>query len=107
MHPHQILNAIADLPRIPLAHKNTPLEEMPRLRTAIAESMDADIDAVPPLFIKRDDTTGFAFGGNKARHMEFLFAHLIERGIDTIININHYDSNNARLAAAASPPRPA
>ena len=102
MQPHQILNAIADLPRINLAHKNTPFEEMPRLRAAIAESMDADISAVPPLFIKRDDTTGFAFGGNKARHMEFLFAHLIERGIDTIININHYDSNNARLAAAAS-----
>ncbi|MCY4475637.1 MAG: pyridoxal-phosphate dependent enzyme [Chloroflexi bacterium] len=102
MHPHQILNAIADLPRIPLAHKNTPIEEMPRLRAAIAESMDSDITAVPPLFIKRDDTTGFAFGGNKARHMEFLFAHLIERGIDTIVNINHYDSNNARLAAAAS-----
>ena len=102
MHPDQILNAIADLPRINLAHKNTPFEEMPRLRAAIAESMDADISAVPPLFIKRDDTTGFAFGGNKARHMEFLFAHLIERGIDTIININHYDSNNARLAAAAS-----
>ncbi len=102
MHPHQILNAIADLPRIPLARKNTPFEEMPRLRAAIAESMDAEISAVPPLFIKRDDTTGFAFGGNKARHMEFLFAHLIERGIDTIVNINHFDSNNARLAAAAS-----
>ncbi len=102
MHPHRILNAIADLPRIPLARKNTPFEEMPRLRAAIAQSMDADISAVPPLFIKRDDTTGFAFGGNKARHMEFLFAHLIERGIDTIVNINHYDSNNARLAAAAS-----
>ena len=102
MHPQTIIDAINTLPRIPLAHKNTLLEEMPRLRAAIAESMDADIDAVPPLFIKRDDTTGFAFGGNKARHMEFLFAHLIERGIDTIVNINHYDSNNARLAAAAS-----
>ena len=102
MHPHQILNAIDNLPRIPLARKNTPFEEMPRLRAAIAQSMDADISAVPPLFIKRDDTTGFAFGGNKARHMEFFFAHLIERGIDTLVNINHYDSNNARLIAAAA-----
>ena len=74
---------------------------MPRLRAALAESMDANIHAVPRLFIKRDDTTGFAFGGNKARHMEFLFAHFIERGIDTIVNINHYDSNNARLVAAS------
>ena len=102
MLPHAILNAIDNLPRIPLARKNTPFEEMPRLRAAIAQSMDADISDVPPLFIKRDDTTGFAFGGNKARHMEFFFAHLIQRGIDTLVNINHYDSNNARLIAAAA-----
>ena len=101
MTPQTILNSIAELPRIPLARKNTPFEEMPRLRAAIAESMDADIEAVPQLFIKRDDTTGFAFGGNKARHMEFLFAHFIERDNDTIVNINHYDSNNARFVAAA------
>ena len=101
MNPQTILDSISDLPRIQLAHKNTPFEEMPRLRAAIAESMDADIDAVPQLFIKREDTTGFAFGGNKARHMEFLFAHFIERGIDTIVNINHYDSNNARFVAAS------
>ncbi len=101
MQPQTILDSIAELPRIKLARLNTPFEEMPRLRDAIAESMGADVDVVPRLFIKRDDTTGFAFGGNKARHMEFLFAHLIERGIDTIVNINHYDSNNARLVAAS------
>ena len=101
MNPQTILDRIAELPRIQLARKNTPFEEMPRLRAAIADSMDTDISAVPPLFIKRDDTTGFAFGGNKARHMEFMFAHFIERGIDTVVNINHYDSNNARMIAAA------
>ena len=102
MQTQTILDSIAELPRIQLARKNTPFEEMPRLRVAIADSMDADIDSVPPLFIKRDDTTGFAFGGNKARHMEFMFAHFLERGVDTIINTNHYDSNNARFIAAAS-----
>ena len=101
MQTQTILNRINTLPRIKLAHKNTPFEEMPGLRAAIAESMHVGIDAAPRLFIKRDDATGFAFGGNKARHMEFLFAHLIERGIDTIVNINHYDSNNARLVSAA------
>ena len=101
MQPQTILNAIAEIPRIQLARKNTPFEEMPRLRAAIAESMNAELDAVPQLFIKREDTTGFAFGGNKARHMEFLFAHFVERGIDTIVNINHYDSNNARFVAAS------
>ena len=101
MQTETILDSIAELPRIKLARLNTPFEEAPRLRAAIADSMDEDVDAVPRLFIKRDDATGFAFGGNKARHMEFLFAHLIERGFDTIVNINHYHSNQARFVAAS------
>ena len=102
MKTQTILDRIDELPRIKLAYLNTPFEEAPNLRAAIANSMDADVDAVPQLFIKRDDATGFAFGGNKARHMEFLFAHLIERGFDTIVNINHYHSNQARFVAASS-----
>ncbi|MXZ02638.1 MAG: pyridoxal-phosphate dependent enzyme, partial [Chloroflexi bacterium] len=101
MNNQTILDRIAELPRIKLARLCTPFEEAARLRTAIAESMDADVDAVPRIFIKRDDATGFAFGGNKARHMEFLFAHLIERGFDTVVNINHYHSNQARFVAAS------
>ena len=101
MNNQTILDRIAELPRIKLARLCTPLEEAPRLRAAIADSMDAGVEAVPRIFIKRDDATGFAFGGNKARHMEFLFAHLIERGFDTIVNINHYHSNQARFVAAA------
>ena len=101
MNNQTILDRIAELPRIKLARLCTPLEEAPRLRAAIADSMDAGVEAVPSIFIKRDDATGFAFGGNKARHMEFLFAHLIQRGFDTIVNINHYHSNQARFVAAA------
>ena len=101
MNNQTILDRIAELPRLKLARLCTPFEEAPRLRAAIAESMDADTTAVPRIFIKRDDATGFAFGGNKARHMEFLFAHLIERGFDTVVNINHYHSNQARFVAAS------
>ncbi len=101
MKNQTILDRIAELPRIKLARLCTPFEEAARLRAAIAESMEADVDAVPRIFIKRDDATGFAFGGNKARHMEFLFAHLIERGFDTVVNINHYHSNQARFVAAS------
>ena len=101
MNNQMILDRIAELPRIKLARLCTPFEEAARLRAAIAESMDADVDAVPRIFIKRDDATGFAFGGNKARHMEFLFAHLIQRGFDTVVNINHYHSNQARFVAAS------
>lgn len=101
MNNQNILDRIAELPRVKLARLCTPLEEAVRLRAAIADSMDADVDAVPRIFIKRDDATGFAFGGNKARHMEFLFAHLVERGFDTVVNINHYHSNQARFVAAS------
>ena len=105
MNNQTILDRIAELPRIKLARLCTPFEEAARLRAAIAESMDADPNAnkcaVPRIFIKRDDATGFAFGGNKARHMEFLFAHLIQRGFDTVVNINHYHSNQARFVAAS------
>ena len=102
MDNQTILDSIAELPRLQLARLCTPFEEAPRLRAAIAASMDADVEAVPQIFIKRDDATGFALGGNKARHMEFLFAHLMERGFDTIVNINHYHSNQARFVAASS-----
>ena len=102
MQTQTILDSIAELPRLQLARLCTPFEEAPRLRAAIAASMDAGVEAVPRIFIKRDDATGFAFGGNKARHMEFLFAHLIERSFDTIVNINHYHSNQARFVAASS-----
>ena len=102
MNNQQIIDQIDKLPRIKLARLNTPFEEAPNLSAAIAETMDADVSAVPRIFFKRDDATGFAFGGNKARHMEFLFAHLIERGFDTIVNINHYHSNQARFVAASS-----
>ena len=101
MKNQTILDRISQLPRIKLARLCTPFEEAARLRAAIAESMNADVDMVPRIFIKRDDATGFAFGGNKARHMEFLFAHLIERGFDTVVNINHYHSNQARFVAAS------
>ena len=102
MKTQTILDSIAELPRLQLARLCTPFEEAPRLRAAIAASMDAGVETVPRIFIKRDDATGFAFGGNKARHMEFLFAHLMERGFDTIVNINHYHSNQARFVAASS-----
>ena len=102
MDKNTILDRIGELPRIKLARLCTPLEDAPRLRSAIAESMEESVEAVPRIFIKRDDATGFAFGGNKARHMEFLFAHLIGRGFDTIVNINHYHSNQARFVAASS-----
>ncbi len=84
--------ALSRLPRVPLAVKPTPLQECPRLSLALGG---------PRILIKRDDNTGLAFGGNKARHLEFRIAHAKAKGCDVFINSNLWVSNNARLVAAA------
>jgi D-cysteine desulfhydrase family pyridoxal phosphate-dependent enzyme len=54
------------------------------------------------LFIKRDDLTGFAGGGNKARKLEYDFAAIIHGGYDVIITAGGIQSNHARMTAAAA-----
>ena len=65
------------IPRIRFAHLPTPIEEMPRLSAALAG---------PRLFVKRDDQTGLAFGGNKTRKLEFLVAEAQQQGADVLIS---------------------
>lgn len=93
MTAEAIREAVAKLPRVHFAHLPTPLEELPRLR----EELGPD---APRLFVKRDDLTGLAFGGNKVRHMEFRLADVIAKGCDTIVVANVAQSNHARLHTA-------
>ena len=85
----------AKLSRIPLAHLPTPLEEMTRLRAHLGENC-------PRLFIKRDDQTGLATGGNKSRKLEFLMAEAQAQGADTVITTGGPQSNHCRQTAAAA-----
>src|SRR5947208_3119113 len=80
-------------PRVPLAHLPTPLEEAPRLAAAIG---------VRRLWVKRDDCTGLAMGGNKARKLEFLVAEALAQGADTLLTRGGVQSNHARMTAAAA-----
>ena len=82
-----------NMPRVPIAHLPTPLEEMPRLSEALGG---------PRLFVKRDDQTGLATGGNKTRKLEFLVADALEKRADTIITSGAVQSNHARQTAAAA-----
>lgn len=84
---------INKLPRIKLARLPTPLEEMPNLTKALGG---------PKLWIKRDDLTGTAFGGNKERKTEFVMADAIRKGADVIITTGAIQSNHARATAAAA-----
>jgi L-cysteate sulfo-lyase len=81
------------LPRVHLAYLPTPLEEMPRLTQALGG---------PRLFIKRDDQTGLAGGGNKARKLEFSVADALRQGADTLITAGGVQSNHCRQTAAAA-----
>jgi 1-aminocyclopropane-1-carboxylate deaminase/D-cysteine desulfhydrase-like pyridoxal-dependent ACC family enzyme len=92
-----IRTKLEELPRFKLSYLNTPLEPLDRLQQAL---IDQGVDVPNRMLVKRDDTTGLAFGGNKGRHFEFEIAHILEGGYDTVININHYHSNQARFIAA-------
>jgi len=80
------------LPRVRLATLPTPLHEVPRFSKALGG---------PRIFIKRDDLTGLAFGGNKTRMFEFLLAQAIQQGADTIIGGAGVQSNYSRQLVAA------
>ncbi len=78
-------------PRLRFAHLPTPLEPMKNLST--------QLDG-PNLWIKRDDCTGLASGGNKTRKLEFLMGDALEQGADTIITQGATQSNHARQTVA-------
>ncbi len=84
--------ALADLPRVPLGWLNTPLEPLPRFSATLGG---------PPIWIKRDDLTGLAFGGNKTRMLEYSLAEGVKRGADTVISGAAVQSNYCRQLAAA------
>ncbi len=81
------------IPRINFAHLPTPIESLPRLTAALGG---------PQLFVKRDDQTGLAFGGNKTRKLEFLVAEAREQGADMLISAGALQSNHCRQTAAAA-----
>ena len=81
------------IPRIRFAHLPTPIEALTRLSDALGG---------PKLFVKRDDQTGLAFGGNKTRKLEFLIAEAQEQNTDVLISAGAIQSNHCRQTAAAA-----
>jgi len=88
-----LLAAAAALPRTRLAVLPTPLVPAPGLAEALGAGS---------LLVKRDDLTGFAFGGNKARLLEFLVAGALADGADTLLTGGAATSNFCAATAAAA-----
>ncbi len=79
--------------RVRIAHLPTPIDYLPRLSALLGG---------PRLYIKRDDQTGLATGGNKTRKLEFLIADALGHGADTVITGGAPQSNHCRQTAAAA-----
>jgi len=82
--------------RISLATLPTPLQPADRLRAALGGA------ACPRILIKRDDLTGLALGGNKARKLEFLIADALKQDATVVVTTGAVQSNHARMTAAAA-----
>lgn len=79
--------------RVSIATLPTPLQFAERLTEQLGG---------PRIFIKRDDLTGLAFGGNKTRKLEYLLADAQDQGATHLITAGGIQSNHARQAAAAA-----
>lgn len=86
------LHLIHQFPRLELLGAPTPLEHLPRL----SDYLGRDI------FIKRDDFTPVAMGGNKLRKLEFLAADALREGADVLLTAGAIQSNHVRQTAAVA-----
>jgi len=86
------LHLLHQFPRLELLGAPTPLEHLPRL----SDYLGRDI------FIKRDDFTPVAMGGNKLRKLEFLAADALREGADVLLTAGAIQSNHVRQTAAVA-----
>jgi D-cysteine desulfhydrase len=92
MHKEKGLN-MKEPTRFPLADLPTPLSLMDRLGAALNG---------PEIWIKRDDQTGLATGGNKTRKLELLIGEALQQGADVVLTVGAVQSNHCRQTAAAA-----
>lgn len=81
------------LPRLSLATLPTPLQNLDRF---------SDFIEGPSLYMKREDLTGMAMGGNKIREFEYQIAQAVERGCDVLVHSAGAQSNQSRVTAAVA-----
>ena len=86
------MSLVKDFPRVHLSHTPTPLE----LLKNVSDEFGTNV------WIKRDDCTGLAFGGNKSRQLEFYIGQAIAQGADTLLTTGAVQSNHVRTTVAAA-----
>lgn len=78
--------------RLDLAHLPTPLQPLRRLSAYLGG---------PQIWVKRDDCTGLALGGNKARKLDYVLHKAVTEGVEIVVTSGAVQSNHARMTAAA------
>jgi len=86
------MKSITDFPRVRLGILPTPLQKLDNMSREFGKN----------IYLKRDDMTGVALGGNKVRKLEFLLADALEKGVDTVMTTGQAQSNHAMLTAACA-----
>ena len=81
------------LPKASLGFFPTPLIELTRLSKKLGG---------PEIYMKRDDNTGLALGGNKTRKLEYIMGDALAKGADTVITAGAIQSNHCRQTAGAA-----
>jgi 1-aminocyclopropane-1-carboxylate deaminase len=85
---------LEDFPRYPLMFGPSPIQPLPRLTKHLGGAT---------IWAKREDcNSGYAFGGNKTRKLEYLVADALAKGCDTLVSIGGVQSNHTRQVAAAA-----
>ncbi|MHC4914983.1 MAG: 1-aminocyclopropane-1-carboxylate deaminase/D-cysteine desulfhydrase, partial [Planctomycetota bacterium] len=84
------------LPRLRLCQLPTPVQRAERVEAELG------LSAGPEIWVKRDDLTGLAFGGNKGRKLEFCLAEAREQGCDAVLTRGGIQSNHCRQTAVAA-----
>ena len=82
-----------DRPKVSIAQLPTPLHPLPRLSTFLGG---------PEIWVKRDDQTGLAFGGNKTRKLERLVGQARDEGAEVLLTRGALQSNHCRQTAAVA-----
>jgi len=83
---------VKDIPRVHLGHTPTPLE--------LLKNVSAEFGV--RIWIKRDDCTGLAFGGNKTRQLDLYIGQALSQGADTLLTTGAVQSNHVRTTVAAA-----
>jgi D-cysteine desulfhydrase family pyridoxal phosphate-dependent enzyme len=88
-----VRRCVGRLPKVDLIHRPTPFGKLPNLSAALGG---------PSIYIKRDDLTGLAFGGNKSRKLEFILSDMLAKKADVVITWASLQSNWCMQTAAAA-----